>query len=136
MALQNMGAVAGSIIAPVQSYAPGTRTVGPETIPPGISTVLFLIDLRSLGKLTGAITWAVEYSLDGGTSWLSAGGGGLDLAASGYTLDGTTLRNQEGGPVRMSGSMRAIPRTDVARQVRLKITNTETMTVGATVAVW
>ena len=136
MALSNLGAVSGAIVAPVASYTAGTRIVGPETIPAGISAILVLLDLRQTDSLTAKIDWRVEYSLDGGTSWISAGGGGIDIARSGYALSGNKLTNKEGGPVRMSGSLRLIPRTDITRLARVVFTTNETMTVGATLAVW
>lgn len=136
MALTHLGAVSASIIAPVQSYTAATRTTSAENFPIGYSSVLMMIDLRNITSPTSVITWEVEYSINGGGSWDSAGGGGIDIAASNYTLPGGVLTNAEGAPVRITASLRQIPRTDLARLVRLRITNNETMTVGVTVAGW
>lgn len=136
MALSNLGAVSGAIVAPVASYTAGTRIVGPETIPAGISAILVLLDLRQITSLTADINWTIEYSIDNGISWEFAGGGGIDMSKSGYTLLAGKLTNKDGGPVRMSGSLRLLPRTDIPRPVRVSFTTNETMTIGATLAMW
>ena len=133
MAFQNLGAIAGSIIAPVASYTAGTRVFGPETLPAGFSNVLVLLDLRSCDSLTASVDYAIQYSIDGGSNWIDAGGGGIDMAESGYTLNQGVLTNKEGGPVRMVGGRRFLPRTDLSRQVRMQFTLNETMILGVTV---
>lgn len=135
MALQHLGGISGAIVAPVNNYTTGSRVVGPETFPAGYSSVLVLVDLRQQTSAEGIITVQAEYSLDGDT-WISAGSGGVNLSASGYTVVDGVLRNAEGGPVRLMGILLFIPRTDLSRAVRVVLSIDRPMRVGATLVGW
>lgn len=136
MAFTSLGAAAGSVVAPVQSYTPATRTVS-ETLPAGFSAILILVDLRNVTSLTASISWTIEHSIDGGVNWINDGGAAINLAQSGYTLNGSNqIVNQEGGFVRMSGSTKLVKDTHLSRQVRIAFTNNETVTVGVTLMAW
>ena len=136
MAFASLGAIVGDVVAPVQSYTAGVRVLGPVTVPKDYSSILILNDLRQVDSLTATIHCTMDYSIDGGATWVFAGGGGVDLAKSGYTLVGGKLTNQEGGLVRIRGTRYDIHRTDLVRQVRATFTTNETLIVGVTVVAW
>lgn len=130
MALLETGVMKSAVTA--QAFPAGNHLLTPETIEPGISAALLLIDVRQVESLTADIAYFLEYSLDGGTSWHLAGGGGLNLARSGYALAGKTLTNKEGAPVRLCGIRTQIPRTDLTRLLRVSMTIDEPLPLGIT----
>lgn len=137
MVISTIGLIGGSVVAATQSYAAGSMTVGPVTFPAGFSTIMAFIDLQQCTSLTGVITFASEYSIDGGATWVSAGGGALDLSVSAWTLNASNqLVNADGGPVRLTGMVIKVPRTDLSRMVRCTLSINVPMTVGATIAGW
>ena|SRR2546428_13395163 len=69
------------------SYAPGTYTLDPVSIPPGVSSVHCAIDLTLMTTLTASMSWRYELSFDAGATWKDVGGAGLDLSQSGYTVN-------------------------------------------------
>ena len=86
-------------VLPRATYPAGTRSFGPASIPVGLTSATVLFDLSFLAGLTLELHWAVEYSLNGGTSWIDLGGGGLELAKSGFVFVGPTLMSSDGIPV-------------------------------------
>jgi hypothetical protein len=136
MALTNLGLLSGALLAPLQARGAGTATFGPETFPAGFTFLALAFDLRNVVSLTLVLSATVQYSIDGGATFLSLSGGGIDLAQSGYTFDGAVLRNLEGGPVRSAMFFRQIPRSDISRVVQVVLTQSEAATASALAFAW
>lgn len=136
MALTDLGSIQAAVVESVSVTDSGMHWTTPERLEPGMTMVLVLIDLRRVALLTATIRWTIEYSLDEGQSWRSVGGGGLALAQSDYMVNGTVLMTKQGVVVRTGGSVRPLPRADLARLVRIAIGATEPVILGVTLVSW
>ena len=96
-----------------------------------------LLDLSAVTDLTAALTINVDLSFDGGQTWGSIGGWGLDLAVSGFTIQGGHVVDATGTPLRISGmSVRLTQRENANRQVRMQVALSQPCAVGMTVVIW
>ena len=139
MSVTNLGPLGGALLAPLQSRPAGQATFGPETFPAGFTNFHVIVDLRQITSPTLVVLWLVQYSLDNGVTWfpnVTAMAAGIDMSQSGYTFDGTVFRNAEGGPVRATEANAFIPRSDIARLVRVTVSQSEPAILSALAFAW
>lgn len=138
--------VVGSLVAnelvPIASHAAGSLNFGPLNIPQGFTVLMIAFDLRQVDSLTATFSSTVELSLDNGANWIAAGGNALNLAQSGYVLNGGVLTRSNvdpmgPGPVRMFAKQIILKNSDLTtRQVRGTLSVTEALISGVTFAGW
>jgi hypothetical protein len=95
------------------------------------------VDLTLTTKLTGAISFHYDLSLDGGVTWVDMGGAGLDLSKAGFTVNALNQYLDSQGKVATETGM-VIPLPDPTnpnRQVRGTVTVSETITTKVTITV-
>jgi hypothetical protein len=107
VATQVIGSLAVNNILPIQSRALGSIPFGPFNVPAGYSSLTIQFDLQQVSSLTATLTANVQFSLDG-TTFQNMGDVGLNLAQSGYVLNGGVLTRAADdplgpGPVRVFG---------------------------------
>jgi hypothetical protein len=66
-------AVTEIIVLPRVSIPAGTHSYGPVTVPLGVSVIQVAADRTGLTTATFPLTWALELSTDGGSTWLPWG---------------------------------------------------------------
>lgn len=141
MASQIIGCMVANELLENSVRPAGSLDFGPVDIPDGFGFLGIMFDLRNVISLTAQFNAMVEVSYDGGQTWESLGGGGLDLAVSGYRIvDNKLMRSdsdpQGPGPVRCFGEMIFLKRTDNPRKIRGTLSQTEASEIGVTVVVW
>ena len=67
--------MASQIVLPQGTYPIGTRTLGPATVPVGVSHVQLDLDGAAMLDPALHLTIQLDLSLDGGTTWASASPG-------------------------------------------------------------
>lgn len=143
-----------AIILPAAQRAAGTYVLPSTSVPVGSTGARVLFDRSALVTAAGSLAWALELSVDGGTSWASLGGSGLNLAGladPAYTepLLGIPASGMQRGFLICDGpngtrvgvraplpgeTVRAgYETTNAARRIRGTLTLTTTVTIGATV---
>lgn len=137
------GTLVANDLIPTASHAAGSLTFGPLNVPAGFTILMISFDLRQVASLTPVFTTSVEISLDSGANWVSAGGNGLNLAQSGYVLNGGVLSRSAsdalgpGAPVRVFAKQVSLMHAETAtRQVRGVLTCSEAVIAGVTLAAW
>jgi hypothetical protein len=124
MAFQNIGCLTADEILVKQSRPVGSAVVGPANgilLPNRFSRGLVLIDIQSITNLQTVLQLTLEVSLDGGTTFVTAGIVGLDFARSGYSINGSSILVDSGGePVRVFGQSVRFPNAlSTTRRVRV-----------------
>ena len=104
---------------PLTTYTAGTHVLPEATVPTGLVRAKALFDLTHLTQLTLVMSIALELSQDNGATWLSAGGGGLDLPRSGFTINGSVITSAQGQVVTVSGITINLPNpANAQRKIR------------------
>lgn len=138
--------VVGSLVAnelvTIAPHSAGTLNFGPQPVPAGFTVLSIIFDLRQVDTLTASFTANVEISFDDGQNWVFAGGSGLNLAVSGYVLNGGVLTRSASdlfgpGPVRIFGKQIMLKQSHLTtRQIRGTVSATEALTSGVTLVAW
>lgn len=104
---------------PLTTYTAGQHVLPEAAIPTGFVRAKALFDLTHLTQLTLVMSIAIELSQDNGASWVSAGGGGLDLPNSGFTIAGSVITSAQGQVVTVSGITVKLPNpANAQRKIR------------------
>jgi hypothetical protein len=137
MAFTNIGCISAQVAFATQAWPAGSKTVGPVSIGNAYRHGELLIDVSGLTDLTSSISVTIDLSFDGGATFTTVGGWGLDLPTSGYTLPGGVLTDSNGDPVRVTSAALKFPQaSSIQRQIRATATLTTPATVGCTVVIW
>jgi hypothetical protein len=137
MATQIIGSLAVNNLLPIQSRAAGQIAFGPFNVPAGYTSLTIQFDLQQVSSLTAAFTADVQLSQDG-TTFQDLGNVGLNLAQSGYVLNGGVLTRAADdplgpGPVRVFGVNVKLPGTQLTtRAVKGTLACTEAVISGVT----
>lgn len=104
---------------PLTTYTAGTHPLPETTVPTGLTRAKALFDLTHLTALTLVMSIAIELSQDNGATWVSAGGGGLDLPNSGFTIAGSVITSAQGQVVTVSGiTVKLLNPANAQRKIR------------------
>ena len=137
-----VGTLVANELVTTASHQAGTLNFGPLNIPQGFTVLMISFDLRQVNSLTATFSSSVEISIDSGANWDFAGGNALNLAQSGYELNGNVLTRSATdpmgpGPVRMFAKQILLKNCHLTtRQVRGTLSVTEALISGVTFAGW
>lgn len=137
MATQIIGSLAVNSILPIQARAAGSIPFGPFTVPAGYTSLTIQFDLQQAASLTATFTANVQVAPDG-VNYVDQGDVGLNLAQSGYVLNGSVLTRSADdslgpGPVRVFGVNVKLPGTHLTtRAVKGTLACSEAVTSGVT----
>lgn len=121
-------------VLPLQTYTANTYSLGPATIPSGVTSAQLRFDLTHLTSLTMVLEMGIQISLDNGVTWPIVATIGLDLPRSGYTLPGGVLTNGQGQVVtEWPGGVSGIP-LGANRKIKGTITISEDFQTKADLA--
>lgn len=111
---------------PLTTYTAGTHLLSPASIPLNLVFAKARFDLTHLTALTLVMDISLEISQDNGATWTFAGGSGLNLPNSGFTLNGGVITNSAGQVITQSGISVSLPQpANNQRQIRGTINLTE-----------
>lgn len=141
MAFTAIGCISASEVFATQSWPNGTKVLGPVALPNKFRGGQIFVDVSQLNDLTTVLDFSIEMSLDGGANFVPVAGVGLDLAKSGYSLNGGVLVDGNGAAVRIFGmSMRFPEPANLLRQIRGVFNFSNALgtpqVLGMTVVIW
>jgi hypothetical protein len=139
--MATIGCVNATEVFATQSYAVGSKTLGPVALPDKFRYGQMLVDVSAITDLTTVINVTLEGSTDGGQSWASILGWGLDFTVAGYTVNGGVLVDGLGQPIRITGSSLRFPNPiSTTRQIRgvcsFDNATHQPQTLGMTMVIW
>lgn len=130
-----IGIIAASELFPTRLYGAGVKNVGPVLLPDRYTGGMILLDVSQVEDLNARIAIALQATLDGQV-WVDAGGGGLSLPQSGYSL-APGLVDADGNPVRVAGFQLRFPESvRLTRQLQAAIALSDPAVIGLTMVIW